>query len=350
MKKIVKVGMVMFLWAAVMTMWVVNIGAPRTPVAVSPHVQQTPSPATPSPPFHTPYPTSQKITVTVSATKSDENGFPRLPLLLSSLRKFGLSWIHEVILTVPDTDVTHTANLIKIDGHDSLSVRIIPESRLLPTNHTELGRLTPKRERTENGGRGTGYRLSMVLKLAVALEVTTDYYITMDCDTFLKRHVTFSDLIKDNGTRAIIQGYNDGRHRRSWWDSSAAVLKTRRVTDPPFIGVTPAILSSKISRSLLSTLTTHYDSFLMTALSVPSTSDWTEYTLYWTFASMNDLVSVHHVASQGLRLYDVSGFEWGSFKRMNLKKLFASREVFGVVQSINGAPAQTVIKALEPFF
>jgi len=57
--------------------------------------------------------------------------------------------------------------------------------------------LTPKAELHEHGGRGYGYRLQMLLKLAVAKVVKTPFYITMDQDVFASRFTSVDDLIVD---------------------------------------------------------------------------------------------------------------------------------------------------------
>merc|ERR1712012_340038 len=114
----------------------------------------------------------------------------------------------------------------------------------------EYTRLTPFLELAENGGRGTHYRLSMMLKLGVAYHVKTNFYITLDSDVFLKRHIKLDDLLPKG--KALLQGLGK-QQRDSWWQSSAAVLGAdesgkcswRDVGGGEFsIGVTPSILST----------------------------------------------------------------------------------------------------------
>ena len=79
--------------------------------------------------------------------------------------------------------------------------------------------------------------------------------------------------------------------------------------------------------------------------------DWSEYTIYWTYGCKAGLLDQYHVANhRGLKLYDSSGFAFGSFARWNPAPLFNNpRTVFGVMQSIGGTPAAQVNAKLAPF-
>eukprot|EP01060_Flectonema_neradi_P018381 TRINITY_DN25200_c0_g1_i1.p1 TRINITY_DN25200_c0_g1~~TRINITY_DN25200_c0_g1_i1.p1 ORF type:complete len:404 (+),score=76.81 TRINITY_DN25200_c0_g1_i1:81-1292(+) len=294
-----------------------------------------------------------KITLVLTTTKSDDNGYPRLELLMNSLKKFHASWMHELIVITPDSEVTDIGQQLETISFHLLPMRVISETTLLVTPMQKLRDLTPERESTSNGGRGTGYRISMMLKLSASKIINTKWYISLDNDVFLKKIVSFDDLVP--GGKGLIQGKDEGRHRKSWWDSSMGVLESPDCRGSEFIGITPSLMSTALSRCTLEEVSSihkaPFDEVLMQKLSVGGQGDWTEYTLYWLYACKHTLTAVYHSPSpSGLKLYDTSGFTFGSFNRYNVDRVFASNSVFGVIQSINGAAAKTVINKLKHRF
>ncbi|KAJ9452281.1 hypothetical protein DIPPA_26524 [Diplonema papillatum] len=313
------------------------------------------------------------LTVVVSATKTDANGYPRLPLLLKSLLRFGTPAIGEVLIVTPTEGekraIEATAEkVLPKDGTRGFTVSVVLDEAVLATDFSVLERLLPKRETSATGGRGAGYRASMILKLMASKHVKSKFYITMDTDVFLKRRIGPVGSLTPSG-KAVIQGPDlAGRHRQSWWSSSLALLQTQsdaacklKEAKPPVIGVTPAILSTSLSRCLLHHISSTHggdppDKVLFQSLGSESTSDWTEYTLYWTYACLFDHINTYHTTDpikdpatgKVLKLYDNSGFEWGSFARMDIHKVFEHPSFFGVIQSINGAPAEAVIRKVLP--
>eukprot|EP00658_Telonema_sp_P-2_P078563 TRINITY_DN7381_c0_g1_i20.p2 TRINITY_DN7381_c0_g1~~TRINITY_DN7381_c0_g1_i20.p2 ORF type:complete len:116 (+),score=16.26 TRINITY_DN7381_c0_g1_i20:202-549(+) len=57
---------------------------------------------------------------------------------------------------------------------------VLQDSDLLSVPRSRFDELTPPSERADRGGRGTGYRLQMLLKLAVAAWVPTKFYLVLD--------------------------------------------------------------------------------------------------------------------------------------------------------------------------
>ena len=129
----------------------------------------------------------------------------RLPILLSSLAKYTSNkTVHSLVMVVPDEDKPTFKDafvdrdvqvLMKVFyGHRlhrelglaplSYPVKVFGDSELLSAPLSEYKRLTPIAEKTGDG-RGTGYRLSMLLKLAAASVVPTPFYVTLDLDVFM---------------------------------------------------------------------------------------------------------------------------------------------------------------------
>ena len=259
-------------------------------------------------------------------------------------------------------------------------------------------------------GRGTGYRLQMLLKLAVAVHVKTEFYLTLDLDVFMTRDSFASDLIFKGKVRfrcltlrqrlaltltptvigqAIIQGegrHGNGKtqHKERWWRAARAILNStaglvlchgvgcrRDGPEPvplePLIGVTPAVLSRTVAlllqveiervNSQLAPL--RWDEMLFKILGTQQW-DWTEYTLYWVFACKARLIPKYHLVSstyQANPLYGYSGFNLDKqhlWKRLHghVKEDYfqsANRSIFGVLQSISGVNPLFIIEKLAPF-
>ena len=78
--------------------------------------------------------------------------------------------------------------------------------------------------------------------------------------------------------------------------------------------------------------------------------NWTEYTLYWTFACLSGMAAQLHTTSESLRLYSENGFDWGAWRGWRADAAFGdSSFVFSVLQSIGGVSPKWVEEQLEPF-
>jgi len=200
---------------------------------------------------------------------------PRLPCLLESFSRYAVKGtFHELIIIAPDQEKrSFEKAFVERDSEELLRtfyphevqrelgwsvlpfpVRVLGDSELLSAPRARYEALTPRPELTA-GGRGTGYRLQMVLKLAAARVVSTRFYVTLDCDVFLCRATDARELLLDG--RAIIQGESERQtqHRKAWWQAADDILQAKGClhggsVGVPHIGVTPAILSVHASRSL----------------------------------------------------------------------------------------------------
>jgi hypothetical protein len=165
---------------------------------------------------------------------------------------------------------------------------------------------------------GSGWTKQMILKIAVASLVNTDYYLTLDTDVFLTKPLSEADLLEQG--KLVYQKERAQTHVK-WWQASAQVLNydaqlllTRRFA----MGVTPEYLVTEVSRKLQRDVeslhgTDDFAAWLMASrmskkslgnkliravcqaapvlcalfpkarLDQIRTCDWTEYTLYWTY-------------------------------------------------------------------
>ena len=79
--------------------------------------------------------------------------------------------------------------------------------------------------------------------------------------------------------------------------------------------------------------------------------DWTEYTLYWTYACLTGLADTMHTPAAALRLYEESAFDWGAWQAWDAPAAFRDESfVFTVIQSIGGVDPAWVDRTVEPFF
>jgi len=316
------------------------------------------------------------------ARQGDAEAFPRLPSLMASLVKFMHDAIATVIMVVPDGEkmmfeeafnnnkpAELLGELLEKDWNKKyfeffkknchFKIQVVSDSDLMSTTRERYDQLTPHAEKV-GGGRGSGYRIQMLLKLAVAKVVQTPFYITMDQDVFASRLTRADELVVDG--KAIYQGEGHGKgglgrtqHREGWFESSERVFGNRGCHNGhPTLGVTPAILSTEIAKGMYAELERSYgaeypgakwDEILFELLQSHGGHDWTEYTLYWAYGCKAGVLDKLHVISpSGLRLYGYWGWNWGS--KLNTNEAFKDTTVFSVLQSIAGNDGHIIAKDL----
>ena len=229
----------------------------------------------------------------------------------------------------------------------------------------------------------------MLTKISVASLVRSEFYLVLDCDVFATRRTVFSDLVIGGRAVYAAKPFEYQRHRRTWWDAADSILQARGcVTNRTnarggVIGVTPAILATKISREVMARVgALHagpaWDESLF-RLRLEQGFDWraadqsnpallqavartliqtrlaptpsrSEYTLYWTAACTSGLAERAHTPPHGVELYEENGFEYGAWTVWDAAKAFSDDSfVFTVIQSIGGAPPDWVADTLEPY-
>lgn len=327
---------------------------------------------------------SGQITLALAASRC---GAGTLPRLLASLARFAEpGCVRELLMIVPDCDVDvfndflkgsssalHRDLALRADssaimiydskwrGNLTFPVRVLSDSQVLVSKLETLDADMPAYERKSSGGRGTNYRVQMLVKIGIASHVSTDFYMTLDQDVIAKRPFGFRDLVTSDG-RARIQGESVRRtteQRSDWWESSATLLQTRRCSPgyrDPTIGVTPAVLPTKTSLGLMERIThlwaktygtDKWDSLLFKNFADSRNKDWTEYTLIFAAScAMQD------------NLFDVAGAQpapddWGKERADGGNRLysfchgevnparFGDGAIFAVVQAIEMPEEET---------
>jgi hypothetical protein len=335
------------------------------------------------------------------------NSAPRVANLLASMRAFldpntPRQVVAELLVLVPDDELAWWTLAASALGSDTPwgPTRVIPESKALPTPGDALRSLAPVAGERES--RGLGYRVQMLLKLAASAFVTTDFYVTLDCDVVLGGPLKPGDLVRSG--KGLAQGNMGGPHAERWLAhstdavfgvavGSATAAKTETTPQDETrvrmvsrvdacgvqtlvrgIGVTPAVLSAGAARRLLELLsansrlegklgeTTRWDARLFASLDAGL--DWTEYGLYAAFACLEGTFEDVHVIDATDRLYDAGlqedGSKFANLDRMKSafgvfandgieKSVRASRSLFVVVQSIGGSDPRSAARAVAPF-
>ena len=200
-----------------------------------------------------------------------------------------------------------------------------------------------------------GWTKQMILKLAIANRVETDYYLTLDTDVFLTKPLSGADILQEG---KLVYQKEDPRTHKKWWESSACLLNVAadRVLEKEFaMGVTPEYLVTEVCRKLQREIeslhaTKDFAFWLMTSrmskkslsnkiirvlcksapflagllprtrLDLIRTCDWTEYSLYWTYLNKLQLAEKYY-AQNGRQVYGNCIWAEGDIKEMDLGAL-----------------------------
>eukprot|EP01063_Lacrimia_lanifica_P005766 TRINITY_DN13491_c0_g1_i1.p1 TRINITY_DN13491_c0_g1~~TRINITY_DN13491_c0_g1_i1.p1 ORF type:complete len:452 (+),score=127.52 TRINITY_DN13491_c0_g1_i1:87-1442(+) len=312
-------------------------------------------------------------------TWSKDLAASRIELLVASLAKFyDPAGMHELLMVVPAADLEMFEKQAQTRfgvENAQFRIRVVNEEDVAGVPKARQDALLPRLESREHGGRGANYRMQMLYKLGAAAFVETTFYMTMDNDVFLKRKAAFKDFVRDG--RALVQGKaKDSNHRQGWWEVAGRIVKSKtcgfevtKAHGDLVIGVTPAIMHTDLTRDLLRFITDSYpdpatgakapwhDIMFQFLSQKPwdRRGDWTEYTLYWSYACTVGAIERLHVTDAQHKLYDVKGFHYfnnaAAFsKAYNAKAVFEDQSTyFGVLQSINGMSPESVRSAIAPY-
>lgn len=314
------------------------------------------------------------VTFVLVATMNPDSA-PRIANLLASMRTFldkdtPKQVVAELLVLVPDAELEWWLLAASALGNDAPwgPTRVVAESHALPTPVDALRDAAPNAAKREQ--RGLGYRVQMLLKLAAANLVRTEFYVTLDCDVVLGGGLKRGDLVR--GGKGLVQGSMGGPHAKRWLahsldalfgdtpgSANAAAIKYgdrsggressfdldgefihpvdgtethvsgalgassiySRIarcgieTSLEGIGVTPAVLSTSVASGALHRLSqvgsSNWDTHLFNSLD--SGLDWTEYGVYAAFACVSNVFEEKHgVFDDQTRLYDASLQEDGS--------------------------------------
>lgn len=212
----------------------------------------------------------------------------------------------------------------------------------------------------------SGWIKQQVLKLAMAEWVTTPFYLTLDADVVCLRRIQDDELVR--GSRG--RGVTHQMIHPEWYEAAAWHLNQPVVADE--YAVTPAVLHTETVRALTQHLTRRAGSrapgwrrilyrlsrhvsclpvlgrsLMAWRLYLLRHEDWTEYSLYYTFAQATRAYERHHFQRPELLI--------------SLRSLWFEQEIPGwtplggndpspflVAQSATGIAPTAVWQALEP--
>eukprot|EP00667_Euglena_gracilis_P011385 EG_transcript_11632 len=318
-----------------------------------------------------------RVCLVLCTRLADPRGFPRLPLLLESVVKFmAPTLVHTLFLVVPDADAVHFSNAVdalhRFASGLRFAVEVVPDSHLLPHPRARYLSLTPALENAP-AGRGSNHRMQMLLKLGVAKLVPTEFYVTLDSDVVVRRALQFSDLVV--GGRALYQreAATQDQLQDSHWKGAQAILQTPCQLDH-MVGATPSVLSTSLARGLMKDVMQLYGKKPRKPLEAPEVPpkqddspvtwdllmfeqlqgghDWSEYSLYWTYACKTGLVDRYHtLPPPNIRLYKRHEADWEAIKQWKPSDVFRpdADTLFAVVESASAADSAQVARDLAPF-
>ncbi|KAK3260093.1 hypothetical protein CYMTET_30935, partial [Cymbomonas tetramitiformis] len=163
----------------------------------------------------------------------------------------------------------------------------------------------------------------------------------------LTRPTKFEDFVPNQKGIYQIDG---GNQHSGWWKAAMQVLKLPGSYANFRGGVTPAVLSTEISRQLLEEIVAknrdaHYgkgtwEEILFGLLD--KGADWTEYTLYFAYAATSGgLERLHTPITKDMpSLYSPGDFKFGNWHGFKADRAFVNpRSIFTVVQGSASFPA-----------
>lgn len=281
----------------------------------------------------------------LKAERKKTNSLEQCILLFDSYLKFGAELtFNEFFVVSPRSQLDRIK--AKLDRYsDVLPMIYLAEESLIP-------------EATSKYWIG-GWRKQQLIKLAIASNMKSDYYITFDADVLFKRYVSNADLFPDG--RALLQPLS--RHiRPKWWIGSARVLDIVQNPDAPGMNVTPAILhretvlhlmtylESLNGKNWINELLKTYQPFPLSLLRKPI--PWTEYSLYFLYITKIDqcLDSIHHLTNDLLLISKKSVWSNVDFSQWDAKECFseADRSVFCVIQSNKKLSFEEIHQKINP--
>lgn len=205
-----------------------------------------------------------------------------------------------------------------------------------------------------------GWRRQQLIKLAAATVIEEDYFMTFDADVICKRAFTMEEIFP-NG-KPLLQ-LMDKSDRSYWWEASAEILDTQPLLNEKGMGVTPAILSTQITRDMLKYLSGFgktWIEYLLESYKVfpinlfVKMKVWTEYSLYHLFLKKQGLEEqVHTICDDSVKtrlISEKSVWYKDDFKRLNTDDLFDQNApgIFCVIQSNMKLPVEDIRQKLEP--
>jgi hypothetical protein len=239
-------------------------------------------------------PVDQQMTFVLIVRLAD---LARTPMLLSSIQKFvESSLIYSFYWVIPDEEVSAFSQFAP---NTRFPIYLIPESVLL--NHTNPD------------PRKFHYHIQMMLKLSVASIVRTKFYLVFDSDIIVRRPTIWTNFFRDEKAFYNQDGqvYDmDPSHDElwfRWYNGGEKMLQVANSSLSTYkFGVTPAILATDISLSVIRRLEVLYPQYSWQDKLLRMEHPWSEYTLYRVMAHEAKTFDVYHTLGPDSPFYGKS--------------------------------------------
>jgi Family of unknown function (DUF6492) len=181
----------------------------------------------------------------------------------------------------------------------------------------------------------SGWILQQFLKLEAVRLIEGEFYLSLDSDHILTRPLSQFDIVRDG--RAMATPGRRERHE-TWWRGTAEILGTEPV-DNPVIALTCACLSTTLVRGLLERLRERQGEDWKSRLA--SRRDWTEFSLYHTFARRCADVARFHFPGE---LLSTRHCVWlpQEFEEWDVEGAFGGDHYFIDLQSATNIPPELI--------
>lgn len=264
----------------------------------------------------------------------------RCDILFESLRRFmDKDLISEFIIIIPPEEAEEIAKHARAWG--DFPIRLVPEDKYLE-KFKEFNKWYEVRP----------WHRQQIIKLFCAELVENNYFIVFDPDMFATQAFGYDDLIIDG--KSLVQTEPKQDHT-DWWESSAKILGVEPQMASTGLCVTPEILSKDVCIALTRRIADKYQKSWHEVLLSMYTTNWTEYTLYWTHLESKALIHKFHTLAphrHGLYLH-ASQNVWlrEEFESVDFKLIFSdqNRGIFCTIQSNTGITPQDILKRISPW-
>jgi glycosyltransferase involved in cell wall biosynthesis len=277
----------------------------------------------------TPIIDDKTLTLFIPAIKSDTE---RLNILLHSLEKFMNPENIKILFLTPKSDLNLISKMVKSRSELAIPFEFATEEEVYPYNR----HLT------------SGWNRQQALKLLISDRIDTEFYFIFDCDNFAIKNVSINDFVVKG--KAVMELTNLSDFQDT--DNIARIIGMETIDrNGKVMNVTPAILSTEITRKLLKHI---IERNCESCSSLPaylykqiSTRGVTEYILYYQYALYSGMLWDKHFKGKIHSDYNVwfakDCLEWDP------KKVFSGKGYFCVFQSNFGFPPTIIYDQIRDY-
>ncbi len=203
-----------------------------------------------------------------------------------------------------------------------------------------------------------GWFKQQLIKLAIAGQVKSTHYLTLDSDLILCSSVSYKDFFEEG--KPIIQ-QEKYQYHLDWWQNTAKLMGYHQDFNPldSCPGVTPAILNKELVIALVNHIRKHFETHdWMTTLAKHikdfSIIPWTEYCLYWLYLMNERELSQYYNINPKKVLLGESIWTESDYHTMKgeMVNKFSAYEhhIFRIIQSnLNELDFNDLVSELSPF-